>query len=59
MKAWDEMLAAVKDSPALTVVDTFKHDLVDLTRQALQLKVDFMYQHVMQAYMQRNLDNLR
>lgn len=59
MEAWDEILKAVDVNVSLAEMETFKHDLVDLTRQALQLKIDYMYQHVVQAYKNKDEQYLR
>uniref|UniRef100_A0A1B6JEP6 Alpha-N-acetylglucosaminidase C-terminal domain-containing protein n=1 Tax=Homalodisca liturata TaxID=320908 RepID=A0A1B6JEP6_9HEMI len=54
MKAWGQALLAVNSSPSLATTKTFRHDLVDLTRQALQLQIDFMYQQVVRAFLQKD-----
>ncbi|XP_054276848.1 alpha-N-acetylglucosaminidase isoform X1 [Macrosteles quadrilineatus] len=59
MEAWDEALMAVQSAQSLAESPTFKHDLTDLTRQALQLKVDFMYSQVLKAYYKKDLAYLR
>uniref|UniRef100_A0A1B6LQJ1 Alpha-N-acetylglucosaminidase n=1 Tax=Graphocephala atropunctata TaxID=36148 RepID=A0A1B6LQJ1_9HEMI len=58
MVAWDQALLAVDSSPSLAAVRTFRHDLVDLTRQALQLQIDFMYQQVVKAFLQKDESRL-
>lgn len=59
MTAWDQILLAVDSKPLLARVSTFRYDLVDLSRQALQLKLEFLYQQVLQAYTRKDLISLR
>lgn len=59
MRAWDQILLAVDSKPFLAQVRTFRYDLVDLSRQALQLKVEFLYQQVLQTYATKDLSSLR
>nr|CAI5849094.1 unnamed protein product [Callosobruchus analis] len=54
--AWDLLLEAaddLKDSPG------FLHDIVDVTRQALQVYGDIYYRKLMDAYRIKNLNKLR
>ncbi|XP_031787626.1 alpha-N-acetylglucosaminidase isoform X1 [Nasonia vitripennis] len=39
--------------------ELFKHDLVDITRQALQITADFIYADIKAAYTQKNLTQLQ
>ncbi|GFT66398.1 alpha-N-acetylglucosaminidase [Nephila pilipes] len=56
--AWDLYMNASYD-PSLSQSPLFRHDLVDLTRQSLQLVMDVMYPTVVDAFKKRNLTALR
>ncbi|MBN3323484.1 ANAG acetylglucosaminidase, partial [Atractosteus spatula] len=54
-EAWRLLHAAAKP---LMAVETFRHDLVDVTRQALQLLVTEFYQEVRRAFQGQQLQEL-
>ncbi|CAL1272694.1 unnamed protein product [Larinioides sclopetarius] len=56
--AWDLFVNA-SDDPILSQSPLYKHDLVDITRQGLQLTMDAMYPKVVQAFRRRNVTVLR
>lgn len=37
----------------------YKNDLVDVTRQALQVKADIIYLNILKAYMESNTTDLK
>lgn len=50
--AWDELLSA---SAQLCSAANYRHDLVDVTRQALQLLGGDLYSTIVAAFKQRNV----
>ncbi|KAF8790491.1 Alpha-N-acetylglucosaminidase like protein [Argiope bruennichi] len=56
--AWDLYVNA-SDDPILSQSLLYKHDLVDITRQGLQLTMDIMYPKVVQSFRKRNLTAFR
>ncbi|XP_058791535.1 alpha-N-acetylglucosaminidase [Phymastichus coffea] len=48
-----------KASNATTTSELFKHDLVDVSRQALQVSADFIYRDIKEAYLSGNITKLR
>ncbi|XP_043288874.1 alpha-N-acetylglucosaminidase [Venturia canescens] len=54
--AWDNLTSA-RDDMSSSIF--YKHDLIDVTRQALQLKAEDIYLQIKDAYAKKNLTSLR
>ncbi|XP_014294614.1 alpha-N-acetylglucosaminidase isoform X2 [Halyomorpha halys] len=57
--AWTELLQASSEIPERLMTETFLVDLVDVTRQALQLKANELFIDIYDAYVEGNLTALR
>ncbi|XP_077549100.1 alpha-N-acetylglucosaminidase-like isoform X1 [Haemaphysalis longicornis] len=56
--AWEDLLNAAND-PDIAEQATFRYDLVDVTRQSLQLLFDNIYTQVRKSYWQKMKDKFR
>lgn len=52
-EAWKEFIMASQEME--NIAETFKVDIVDVTRQALQLKIDEFYGQIVTSYQEKNL----
>uniref|UniRef100_A0A1B6CZE1 Alpha-N-acetylglucosaminidase n=3 Tax=Clastoptera arizonana TaxID=38151 RepID=A0A1B6CZE1_9HEMI len=57
-KAWAELHKAISSNDNLTTTKTFLHDCVDISRQALQLKLDIVYSKVVSDFRNKDLQQL-
>ena len=56
LSAWDMMLMARNDNNESSL---YKHDLVDITRQVLQLTADAIYLKILAAYTNKDITELK
>lgn len=54
MLAWDSFVQASTD-PELSRVETFRHDLIDVTRQSIQEMFHLFYVQLVTSYKEKNI----
>nr|XP_024217988.1 alpha-N-acetylglucosaminidase-like [Halyomorpha halys] len=57
--AWTELLQASSEIPESNITETFLIDLVDVTRQAIQIKLNDLFIYINGTYVEGNLTILR
>lgn len=55
MEAWDELLNAISVNTDLHKQSTFQYDCVDITRQSLQLLLDYSYQKIIKYIFEKDI----
>ncbi|CAH1395969.1 unnamed protein product [Nezara viridula] len=58
-EAWTKLLLASSEIPEINITETFLVDLVDVTRQALQLKINELFSDIYISYNEGNLTVLQ
>ncbi|CAN8004413.1 unnamed protein product, partial [Ixodes hexagonus] len=56
--AWDSLLGAAND-PRIAEMETYRYDLVDVTRQSLQLLIEDAYESVVNSFKNKSMALLR
>lgn len=57
-EAWRRLFNAASAAPGLMAMETFRYDLVDITRQALQRLTTVFYQEIVHAFQTQKLPEL-
>lgn len=55
VEAWDELLNAISVNTELHKQRTFQYDCVDMTRQSLQLLLDYSYQKIIKYVFKQDI----
>lgn len=53
--AWDAFVLGVQTEPSLVNASNYRHDIVDLTRQALQEIFHLLYNKLLVVYIEKNI----